>query len=72
MNDCKEKALKLFDEVIQKGVEADEEIYYQTKQQKVYLLSQIGEGKKAIEEQLAFTSKSNFHPKEWVVLVATF
>lgn len=70
MNDCKEKALKLFDEVIQKGIEVDEEIYYQTKQQRVYFLSQIGEGQKAIEEQLAITSKWNCHPKEWVVLVA--
>lgn len=70
MNDCKEKALKFFDEVIQKGVDVDEEIYYQTKQQRVYLLSQIGEGQKAIKEQLAFTSKSNCHAKEWVVLVA--
>lgn len=70
MNDCKDKALKLFDEVIQKGVDVDEEIYYRTKQQRVYFLSQIGEGQKAIEEQLAITSKIDCHPKEWVVLIA--
>lgn len=70
MNECKEKALKLFDEVIQKGVEVDEEIYYQTKQQRVYFLSQIGEGQCAINEQLEIVSKANCHPKEWIVLVA--
>lgn len=72
MNTCKEKALKLFDEIIEKGIEADEEIYFQTKQQRVYLLSQIGEGEKAIEEQLEITSCLKCHPKEWVVLVAAY
>lgn len=70
MNASKEKALHLFDEIIQKGVDVDEAIYYQTKQQRAYLLSQIGEGNKAVEEQLIITSKGNCHPKEWVVLIA--
>lgn len=72
MNDCKTKALHFFDEVIQRGAEIDEEIYFQTKQQRVYLLSQIGEGEGAIEEQLSLILKVNCHPKEWVVLVAAY
>lgn len=46
MNVCKEKAIALFDEVIKKGIDVDESIYFQTKQQRAYLLSQIGGGNK--------------------------
>ncbi len=42
MQDCKEKAVRLFDAVIENGVEADKSVYFQTKQQRAYLLSQIG------------------------------
>lgn len=70
MAECRDKALQLFDDVIAKGIEVDEDIYFQTKQQRVYLLSQIGDAEKAINEQLTITSKRNCHPKEWVALVA--
>ena len=70
MDACKEKAISLFDEVIAKGIEENELVYFQTKQQRAYLFSQIGEENKVIDEQLAITSKRNFHVKEWVVLVA--
>lgn len=70
MNDCKNKAVAVFDEVIKKGVEVDESVYFQTKQQRVFLLSQVGEGDKTIKEQIALTSKVNCHPMDWVVLVA--
>ena len=70
MNDCREKAIRLFDEVIEKGIEEDASVYFQTKQQRALLLSQIGEGNKVIKEQLAIISKHDCHAMEWVVLVA--
>lgn len=57
-------------ELIEKGLEEDEAVYFQTKQQRALFLSQIGEGNKVIDEQLAIISKRNCHVMEWVVLVA--
>lgn len=70
MIESRDKAVQFFNEVIAKGMEVDEEVYFQTKQQRVYLLSQNGESEKAMKEQLDITSNRNCHPKEWVVLVA--
>lgn len=72
MNYCKDKALEAFNQVIAQGASVDAEIYYRTKRQKLYLLSQIGAGRECVEDQLKLVQAGNGNPEEWILLIAAY
>lgn len=72
MNYCRDKAISAFDEVIQKGVADNEDIYWRTRQQKLYLYAQIGKSEESIRSQLALIEAGCTQEREWICLIAAY
>ena len=58
MQDCKNKALNLFQKGLDRGVEDDPDTYHWIERQRMLLLSQMGDSAKNIEEQTANFNKN--------------
>lgn len=72
MSVCMEKAEELFDRVIRKGPEPDREVYWSTRRQKVYFLSQIGRNQETIDEFLPLVEGGSLELQDWVCLIQAY
>lgn len=69
MQHSREKALELFDRVLKMGPAADEETYWATWRQKIYLLSELGRSTEAIAEFLPRVEAGSKELQEWICLI---
>ncbi len=69
MQHSRDRALELFDRVLKMGPAADEETYWATWRQKIYLLSEIGRGQEAISEFLPRVQAGSRDLQEWICLI---
>lgn len=69
---CTDKAIELFDKVIEKGTNEDENIFWQTKRQKILLYSQIGKGRESIDSALKSVDKNSECAEEWICLIEAY
>ncbi len=72
MNTCMEKAEELFDRVLQKGPEADGDVYWSTRRQKGYFLWQIGRNQENIDTFLPFVEAGSRELQEWICLIQAY
>lgn len=72
MNYCKDKALQLFDEIIDNKSAEKEEVYYRAKGQKFGLLSDIGQNEKNIEEQYGLIMQGTNDAREYGLLIGAY
>jgi len=72
MSACMEKAEEIFNRVIRKGPEADREVYWATRRQKVYFLSQIGRNQETIDEFLPLVENGSRELQDWVCLIQAY
>lgn len=69
---CRRKVEELFDRVIEKGPEADREVYWATRRQKGYFLWEIGRNRENIEEFLPLVEGGSEEIEEWVCLIQAY
>lgn len=72
MNTCMEKAEELFDRVLQKGPEADGDVYWSTRRQKGYFLWQIGRNQENIDTFLPLVEAGSRELQEWICLIQAY
>lgn len=72
MQYCEKKAIALFDRVLDMGPNADAEIYWKTKVQKMLLFSQIGKSKDNIKVALADVKKNASDVIHWRCLITAY
>ncbi len=72
MNYCKNKAIGLFDAVIQVGPENDLQTYNRTKHQQIAFYAQIGKAEESISTQLEKVKISPNDSQEWCYLIASY
>lgn len=69
---CTDKAIELFDRVIEKGTNEDENIFRQTKRQKILLYSQIGKGQESIDSALKSVDENPECAEKWICLIEAY
>lgn len=69
MQHSRDRALELFDRVLKLGPSADEETYWCTWRQKIYLLSELGRGEEAVAEFLPRIRAGSRQMQEWICLI---
>lgn len=67
-----DKALELFDRVLEKGPNSDDEVFWKTKNQKMILQCQIGKGKEIINSSLKQIEKNSENIEEWRFLILAY
>lgn len=72
MQYCISKAIDLFDKVLQSGKDINEDIFWQTKHQKMLLYSQIGKGQENIDATLKIIKNGSEDPEDWICLIAAY
>lgn len=72
MNYCKDKAIKIFDEIIDNKANVDDEVYYRTRGQKIALLSDIGQNDKNIENQQRIIAEGTEEAREYGFLIGSY
>lgn len=72
MNYSKDKALEVFDRLIENRADGDDEIYYRTKAQRQSLLSQIGRNDESIQEQREIVEAGASNPREYGLLIDAY
>ena len=72
MQYCTNKAISLFDEILEQDAELNEEVYWATKRQKLLLYSQIGKGSQSISEQLERINSGLAGVQDWICLIAAY
>lgn len=70
MQECANRAMKLYDEVISRGPEQDRNTYYRTALQRLYLMSNIGLDAENIAEQEAWLAENRGDPWAHILLLA--
>lgn len=66
---CSEKAIEIFDMVLDKGNENDPDIYWRVKRQKVYFLYTIGRNQESIDEFLPAVEADSEDINRWICLI---
>lgn len=69
---CMDKALVLFNRVIDHGPADDPETYWRTRRQKSYFLYRIGSNQKNIDEFLPLVEAGSDEIEEWICLVQAY
>lgn len=69
---CMDKALVLFNRVIEHGPAEDPETYWRTKRQKSYFLYRIGSNQKNIDEFLPLVEAGSNEIEEWICLIQAY
>ena len=69
MNYCKDKALEMFDRILNAPEEKTEFTYSKTKAQKFALLTQIGRGKEVVDEQITLLENGCRDSMEYALLL---
>ena len=72
MRYCIDKAVNLFDKVLEQGEEAGGVTYWRTRHQKMSLYAEIGRAQENIDEALAIVNNNSENPKAWICLIAAF
>ena len=72
MRYCMNRAIDLFDKVIEQGKNTDEKVFWRTKHQKMLLYSQIGKGKESIDTTQKIINKGSEDPEDWICLIAAY
>lgn len=72
MEDCRDQALSIFDAVLARGPEEEPEVYWRTRRQRLYLLSQLGKSDEAISEELTALEQDSADPDRWICLIAAY
>ena len=67
-----DKALELFDRVLEKGPNSDDEVFWKTKNQKMILQCQIGKSKEIINSSLKQIEKNSEIIEEWRFLIIAY
>lgn len=70
MEDCRDRALSLFDRALARGPEADRETYWSVKRQKLSLLAQTGRADEAVAAQQEAAAKGGV--EELICLLAAY
>ncbi len=69
---CMDKALVLFNRVIDHGPTDDPETYWRTRRQKSYFLYRIGSNQKNIDEFLPLVEAGSDEIEEWICLIQSY
>lgn len=69
---CIEKAMDLFDKVVEQGKDLDQRVFWRTKRQKMLLYSQIGKAQENIDEALAAIQNGSEDAEDWICLIAAY
>ncbi len=72
MQYSKDKAIDLFNSVLEKGPEVNCEVFWKTKNQKMLLYSQIGKSKENISSSLKKIEKGSASVEEWRCLIEAY
>ncbi len=72
MQYCVNKSIDLFNQVIERGKDGKDDIFWRTKHQKMLLYSQIGKGQESIDETLKIVEKGSEEPEDWICLIAAY
>lgn len=72
MRYCIDKAVNLFDRVLELGEDAGRVTYWRTKHQKMSLYAEIGRAQENIDETLAIINDGSENPEDWTCLVAAY
>lgn len=72
MRYCIDKAVNLFDRVLELGENAGRVTYWRTKHQKMSLYAEIGRAQENIDETLAIINDGSENPEDWTCLVAAY
>ena len=70
MNDCMDKAEKVFDNIIGGKYPGDEETVWWTKHQRLGFLAKIGRAEESVKQQLEIIKAGSCHHRDWVLLIA--
>lgn len=68
----KNKAIELFDRVLQKGPGEDPDTYWSTRRQKGFLLSELGRNEENIREFLPLVEAGSREIQEWICLIQAY
>lgn len=66
---CRDKALTLFDRALKMGPEQDDQTYWSTWRQKIFLLGEIGRGEESIRAFLPLVEAGSANLDEWICLI---
>ncbi len=69
---CREKAMELYNRVLDQGKEADPETYWRTCRQKAYLLYEIGHNDVNIRRYLSLVEAGSGEVEEWILLIQAY
>lgn len=72
MKDCMDKALSLFEHVLNQKPSVDEEAYWRTKRQYILLKINLGCNEEIISSQLTAVTKDSANVEEWICLIAAY
>ena len=72
MEESREQAMALFERVLKQGEEADPEVYWRTRRQKIYLSCLSGKGEDVVREQLELLDRSPGEINEWICAIAAY
>lgn len=72
MRYCIDKAIDLFDKVIDQGKDVDKDVFWRTKHQKMALYSQIGKAQENIDEALTIINNGSEDAEDWICLIAAY
>lgn len=72
MQYCINKAIELFDMVINKGANKDADVFWKTRTQKMLLYSQIGKGKESIQFCLEKIKNNSIDVIDWRCLIQAY
>lgn len=69
---CREKALTMYNTIIENEPDKDSETYWMTRYAKVNIYVLLGRAAECIAEQLERVHQNPNHPEEWAVLIRAF
>lgn len=72
MQYCIDKAIDLFNKVIDRGKHINEDIFWRTKHQKMLLYSQIGKGQESVDSTLKIIKEGSEDSEDWICLIAVY
>ncbi len=72
MRYCIDKAIELFDKVIEQGKDVNKDVFWRTKHQKMALYSQIGKAQENIDEALTVINSGSEDAEDWICLIAAY